>query len=66
MKIDRKSLIQHLDRIFSDEYMPTWEDVLAVSIPTKGIQDFSFQYDGLSFCISAFGGYPRIRRRYLK
>jgi hypothetical protein len=52
-----------LDRIFAEDYKPTWEDALAVYVPTKGLKHISFNYNGLSVSIVTFGGHQRQRQK---
>lgn len=57
--------LDSLDRITSQEYIPTDQDILRVRIPTTGINEYFFDLDSVTFRIVDVGGQRAERRKWI-
>ncbi|XP_065103025.1 guanine nucleotide-binding protein subunit alpha-15-like [Paramisgurnus dabryanus] len=55
----------NLDRIASEDYIPTAQDVLRVRFPTTGISDYSFSTDKMNLRIVDVGGQKSERKKWI-
>lgn len=57
--------MNNLDRITSQDYIPTEQDVLRVRFPTTGIHDYSFTVNTITLRIVDVGGQKSERRKWI-
>ncbi|XP_043079251.1 guanine nucleotide-binding protein subunit alpha-11-like isoform X2 [Puntigrus tetrazona] len=60
-----KYFIDHLDRIATQDYIPTSQDVLHVRFPTTGITDHCFSLEKITLRIVDVGGQRGQRRKWI-
>jgi len=60
-----KYWFQHIDRIFSDDYIPTFKDILFSRYQTTGIVDLCFDINGYKFKLSDMGGARSERKKWV-
>eukprot|EP01093_Parvamoeba_rugata_P011607 TRINITY_DN3206_c0_g2_i1.p1 TRINITY_DN3206_c0_g2~~TRINITY_DN3206_c0_g2_i1.p1 ORF type:complete len:276 (+),score=-21.20 TRINITY_DN3206_c0_g2_i1:345-1172(+) len=54
-----------IDRIATDDYLPTTEDVLHVRIKTTGLKEMQFAHQGFTFRVVDVGGQRSERRKWI-
>jgi hypothetical protein len=59
------SYFNHLDRITSQDYIPTAEDILRSKMRTTGVLETVFETSGIEFTIVDVGGQRSERRKWL-
>lgn len=61
-----KYYLDDLDRLGAADYVPTEQDVLRVRIPTTGINEYLFEFDGrVTFRVIDVGGQRSERRKWI-
>ncbi|XP_066138652.1 G protein alpha q subunit [Euwallacea fornicatus] len=60
-----KYYLSDLDRIKSDDYLPTEQDILRARAPTTGILEYPFDLDSIIFRMVDVGGQRSERRKWI-
>jgi GTPase SAR1 family protein len=60
-----KYYLDDLDRICSNDYVPTEQDVLRVRVPTTGINEYPFSINSVTFRMIDVGGQRSERRKWI-
>eukprot|EP01083_Nonionella_stella_P072333 194952_1 len=56
---------ENIDRIATNEYVPTDQDILLVRVPTTGVRSASFTVDGSQFTLVDVGGQRNERNKWV-
>ncbi|KAJ5066443.1 guanine nucleotide-binding protein g(o) subunit alpha [Anaeramoeba ignava] len=56
---------ENLERITSDDYVPTHEDIFRARIKTTGIVEVPFEYEGVKFILFDVGGQRNERKKWI-
>jgi len=57
--------IKHVERIMSDDFIPTVDDILRTRVKTMGINDIKFSIEGNRFLLVDVGGQRSERRKWI-
>ncbi|XP_054157685.1 guanine nucleotide-binding protein subunit alpha-11-like [Oppia nitens] len=60
-----KYYIANVDRIASDSYLPTQQDILRARAPTNGINEYTFAMESIIFRLVDVGGQRSERRKWI-
>ncbi|PAV80820.1 hypothetical protein WR25_17066 [Diploscapter pachys] len=60
-----KYFLDNLDRLCNRNYVPTVQDILMCRVPTTGVQEIQYDYQGIAFRIFDVGGQKSERRKWL-
>lgn len=55
----------NIDRILSDQYVPSYDDILRIRIRTTGIEECEFSFDKTRFKVTDVGGQRSERRKWI-
>ncbi len=59
------SYLESIDRIATQNYLPTEQDVLRVRVPTTGIIEYPFMLENITFRMVDVGGQRSERRKWI-
>lgn len=60
-----KYYLDDIDRLATEDYLPTEQDILRARVPTTGILEYPFDLDGIIFRMVDVGGQRSERRKWI-